>query len=79
MILLCMNGLKNLDMYFFYLKALALKKEYTELHKLVEDILIYQGDVAEIREREKRQRLKEEQHKKTGKEMRLAAIQGMNS
>ena len=53
---------------------------YTELHRLLEDILTYRRDVAEMREKEKEaKRLKEEQDNKVGEEMRLAAIQGMNS
>ena len=56
------------------------EEDYTELHRLLEDILTYRRDVAEMKEKEKdARRLKEEQDKKMGEEMRLAAIQGMNS
>ena len=56
------------------------EEDYTELHRLLEDILTYRRDVAEMKEKEKEaRRLKEEQDKKMGEEMKLAAIQGMNS
>ena len=65
---------------FSFFESSGTEEEYTELHRLLEDILTYRRDAADIREKEKeRRRSKEEQDKKVGEEMRKAAIQGMNS
>ena len=64
----------------FNLKALALKKSIQCSIGFLKTFLLYRRDVAEMREKEKEaRRLKEEQDKKMGEEMRLAAIQAINS
>ena len=56
------------------------EEEYSELSQLLEDILLYRRDMADLKAREKEERKKKERgDKQQGLEMRQAAMQGMSS
>ena len=55
------------------------EEEYTELHQLLEDILIYQRDFAAIKAEEQKSTVqKRNADKRKGEEMRKAAMEGIS-